>query len=50
MAHDDRALTANDVHDVAFSKPPMGKRGCHEGEVDAFLDLVRIELSRRGWR
>ncbi|WP_204250971.1 DivIVA domain-containing protein, partial [Saezia sanguinis] len=35
-----------DVHNVAFSKPPIGKRGYNEDEVDAFLDLVEQELSR----
>ena len=33
-------LTPADVHNVAFSKPPIGKRGYNEDEVDAFLDLV----------
>ena len=40
-------LTAADLHNVAFSKPPIGKRGYNEDEVDAFVELVRIELSRR---
>jgi DivIVA domain-containing protein len=35
-----------DVHNVAFSKPPLGKRGYHEDEVDAFLDVVEAELAR----
>ena len=39
-------LTPADVHNVAFSKPPIGKRGYNEDEVDAFLDLVENELSR----
>src|SRR5437763_16310138 len=39
-------LTPADVHNVAFSKPPIGKRGYNEGEVDAFLDLVEAELAR----
>ena len=39
-------LTPTDVHNVAFSKPPIGKRGYHEDEVDAFLDLVQAELTR----
>src|SRR5215468_2821191 len=39
-------LTPADVHNVAFSKPPIGKRGCNEDEVDAFLDLVENELTR----
>jgi DivIVA domain-containing protein len=39
-------LTPADVHNVAFSKPPIGKRGYNEDEVDAFLDLVGAELAR----
>ena len=40
------SLTPADVHNVAFSKPPIGKRGYNEDEVDAFLDLVEAELAR----
>lgn len=36
----DRCLTPEQVHNVAFSKPPPGKRGYNEDEVDAFLDLL----------
>lgn len=39
-------LTPADIHNVAFSKPPIGKRGYHEDEVDTFLDLVAAELAR----
>ncbi|MEJ7651417.1 MAG: DivIVA domain-containing protein [Nakamurella sp.] len=39
-------LTPADVHNVAFKKPSIGKRGYDEDEVDAFLDLVEAELSR----
>lgn len=39
-------LTPADVANVAFSKPPLGKRGYQEDEVDAFLDLVETELAR----
>lgn len=39
-------LTPADIHNVAFSKPPIGKRGYNEDEVDAFLDLVEAELTR----
>src|SRR5574342_16035 len=39
-------LTPADVHNVAFKKPPIGKRGYDEEEVDAFLDEVERELSR----
>ncbi len=39
-------LTPADVHNVTFSKPPIGKRGYKEDEVDVFLDLVGAELAR----
>ncbi|MFT3715446.1 MAG: DivIVA domain-containing protein [Gordonia sp. (in: high G+C Gram-positive bacteria)] len=39
-------LTPADVHNVAFSKPPIGKRGYNEDEVDQFLDFVEAELAR----
>ncbi|MDQ3763252.1 MAG: DivIVA domain-containing protein [Actinomycetota bacterium] len=39
-------LMPADVHNVAFSKPPIGKRGYHEDEVDAFLERVEAELVR----
>ncbi|MCA1682346.1 MAG: DivIVA domain-containing protein, partial [Actinobacteria bacterium] len=39
-------LTPADVHNVAFSKPPIGKRGYSEDEVDAFLDLIEAEMAR----
>lgn len=39
-------LRPADVHHVAFSKPPLGKRGYREDEVDTFLDLVESELAR----
>jgi DivIVA domain-containing protein len=39
-------LMPADVRNVTFSKPPLGKRGYHEDEVDAFLDVVAAELAR----
>src|SRR5664279_1127660 len=39
-------LTPADVHNVAFKKPSIGKRGYDEDEVDAFLDVGEAELSR----
>lgn len=39
-------LMPADVRNVTFSKPPIGKRGYHEDEVDAFLDVVQAELAR----
>ncbi|WP_235900716.1 DivIVA domain-containing protein [Lolliginicoccus suaedae] len=41
-------LTPSDVRNVAFKKPPLGKRGYDEDEVDAFLELVEQELTRLG--
>jgi DivIVA domain-containing protein len=38
-------LTAEQVRTVAFSKPPNGKRGYNEDEVDAFLGLVERQVS-----
>src|SRR3954453_23615513 len=40
------ALTPADIHNTAFKKPPIGKRGYDEEEVDAFLDEVEQELIR----
>jgi DivIVA domain-containing protein len=41
---DSRYLSPEQVHKVAFGKPPIGKRGYHEDEVDAFLDRVEAAL------
>jgi DivIVA domain-containing protein len=38
------SLTPELVRNVAFAKPPIGKRGYNEDEVDAFLDLVAAAL------
>ena len=38
------ALTPEQVRNVAFSKPPFGKRAYNENEVDAFLDRVAAAL------
>ncbi len=37
-------LTADDVHNVAFSTPPRGKRGYDEGEVEAFRPRLEEHL------
>ncbi|ORV08456.1 hypothetical protein AWB95_20085 [Mycobacterium celatum] len=37
-------LTPQDVRSVVFSKPPIGKRGYNEDEVDAFLDRIEEAL------
>jgi len=41
-------LTAADIDNVAFSRPPWGKRGYDEHEVDAFLDRIRAKLLNPG--
>lgn len=41
-----KTLTPAEVHNVAFKKPPIGKRGYDEEEVDYFLDVVEAELAR----
>ncbi len=38
-------LTPADVHNVAFSKPPIGKRGYNEDEVDAFSTWWKTKLT-----
>jgi DivIVA domain-containing protein len=40
------ALTPADVHNVAFSRARVGKRGYSEQEVDLFLDFVEQQLIR----
>lgn len=40
------SLTPADVRNVTFSKPPLGRPGYHEDEVDDFLDLVEAELAQ----
>jgi DivIVA domain-containing protein len=39
------SLTPDQVRNVAFAKPPLGRRGYHEDEVDAFLDRVAAALA-----
>jgi DivIVA domain-containing protein len=38
-------ITPEDIHRIAFRKPPMGRRGYDEQEVDAFLDEVERTLT-----
>jgi DivIVA domain-containing protein len=38
--------TPADIHNISFKKPPIGKRGYDEEEVDAFLDETERELAR----
>jgi DivIVA domain-containing protein len=39
-------LTPADIHNMAFKKPPIGKRGYGEEEVDALLDEAEQEMIR----
>ncbi|MFD1148400.1 DivIVA domain-containing protein [Saccharothrix hoggarensis] len=39
-----RPLTARDVRTAAFGKPPRGRRGYHEAQVDKFLDRIENTL------
>jgi DivIVA domain-containing protein len=39
-------ITPADIHNMAFKKPPIGKRGYDEEEVDALLDEAGQELIR----
>lgn len=41
-------VTAQEVREVIFPKPPMGKRGYDEKSVDDFLQLVVRRLDGRG--
>ena len=42
-----KTLTPAEVHNVAFKKPPIGKRGYDEEEVDYFLDVVEKRREAR---
>jgi DivIVA domain-containing protein len=37
-------LTPEQVRNMAFSKPPIGRRGYNEDQVDAFVALVEEQL------
>ncbi|GAB3132991.1 hypothetical protein GCM10027289_22040 [Tsukamurella serpentis] len=37
-------LSPSDVRNVTFSKPPFGRRGYSEDEVDSFLEDVEATL------
>jgi DivIVA domain-containing protein len=43
-----RGLTANDVRETIFGKPPWGKRGYNEDEVDGFVARVVARLEGGG--
>ena len=40
-------LTPADLHNVAFARALLGKRGYSEQEVDLFIDLVEEGLTRQ---
>lgn len=42
------SVTAQDVRDVVFPKPPVGRRGYDEKSVNDFLQLVARRLDGRG--
>jgi DivIVA domain-containing protein len=37
-------LTPDEVRNVCFAKPPFGKRGYNEDQVDQFLERVEATL------
>jgi DivIVA domain-containing protein len=39
-------LTANELREMSFDKPPIGKRGYNEDEVDAFLEAAEATLAK----
>jgi DivIVA domain-containing protein len=41
-------LTADDVRETIFGRPPWGKRGYNEDEVDDFIAQVVARLEGRG--
>lgn len=41
-------VTAQDVREVVFPKPPVGRRGYDEKSVNDFLQLVARRLDGRG--
>jgi DivIVA domain-containing protein len=41
-------LTSQDLRYATFGKPPWGKRGYNEDEVDAFLQLAASRLDGYG--
>ncbi|MBB5956346.1 DivIVA domain-containing protein [Saccharothrix tamanrassetensis] len=43
-----RPLTARDVRTVEFGKPPRGRRGYQESQVDRFLDRIENTLLGQG--
>ncbi len=41
------ALTRAEIDNVTFSEPPVGRFGYREGDVDLYLERVKLELTRR---
>jgi DivIVA domain-containing protein len=44
----ERELSAEDVRRLVFGKPPIGKRGYSQDEVDAYLQVIAAALDGRG--
>ena len=38
-------LTAYEVQEMTFERPPMGKRGYNEDDVDAFVDDAEATIA-----
>lgn len=47
MAWTQRPLTVADVDAVRFGRPPWGKRGYNEEQVDALVELIKDRLESR---
>ncbi len=43
-AAQEKKLTARDIRNIAFHRPPRGRRGYQESQVDAFLDRIEATL------
>ena len=44
QAVDAQKFTAADIRNIAFHRPPRGRRGYQESQVDAFLDRIEATL------
>jgi DivIVA domain-containing protein len=43
----EREISAEAVRSLTFRKPPIGKRGNHEDEVDGYLQVIAAALDGR---
>jgi DivIVA domain-containing protein len=44
----DGPITADEVRAIRFSRPPLGKRGYREGDVDALVQRILDRLEGTG--